>query len=72
MGTEMRFNTAELRSKPMTIDTSIMKRKPDGTIDVAAELREVAGYLRVACPEQKTIIAHVTFLAQRLEEDDDL
>ena len=56
----------------MTIDTSLMKRKPDGTIDVAAELREVAGYLRVACPEQKTIIAHVTFLAQRLEENDDL
>ena len=49
----------------MTIDTSLMKRKPDGTIDVAAELREVAGYLRVACPEQKTIIAHLTFLAQR-------
>ena len=56
----------------MTIDASLMKRKPDGTIDVAAELLEIAGYLRVACPEQKTVIAHVTFLAQRLEENDDL
>ena len=56
----------------MTIDTSLMKRKPDGTIDVAAELLEVAGYLRVACPEQKTIIDHVTMLAGVLEADDDI
>ena len=56
----------------MTIDTSLMKRKPDGTIDVAAELREVASYLRVARPEQRTIIKHIDFLAGELESRDAL
>ena len=54
------------------IDTKLLKRKPDGVLDIAGELRESASYLRVACPDQRALIRHIEYLADQAEARDDL
>ena len=61
-----------MESSIKPIDTTLFKRTADGQIDIAGELRESASYLRVACPDQRTLIRHIEYLADQLEARDDL
>ena len=46
-----------------------LKRNPDGSVDVIAELRQMAGYLRCIEPQQPSAAAHLERVADELEPD---